>query len=102
MLTFKQAQTSHISVQLDFLFYTVISACKSLHFRVVQNSLVNVFATSCSSIATHKLGDEPLLCHDYVHEICVECIFGDVIVHSYLAERVALTDYTTVPLLNVC
>ena len=102
VFAFKQAQTGDIAVKLDFLLDTLVTRGKSLHFRVVQNSLVNVLTASGDCVATHKLGDEPLLCHDYVHEICVECVFGDIIVHADFTESIALTDYSAVSLLNVC
>ena len=102
VFAFKQAQTGGIAVQLYFLLDTFITGSESLHFGVVQNSLVNVLAASCGSVTAHQLRNKPLFRDDDVHKVCVKGVLGNVVVNAYLAELVALPYDTTVALLYVC
>ena len=97
----QSSQTGHFRIKLYLLFYARISGCQSLHFGVIEYHIVHVLARSCGSFSGHKLRNKFLLCHDYVHHVRVKGVLRDVVEYADLAELVALSDYSTVALLQI-
>ena len=101
MVRAQEFQLLHLNIQVHFLLDVGIAGTQGLDFRVAQSGFINVLRTAYRGFGGHDLTDELLFPLHQLIQVAVKGIFRHIGVDVHLGILIALTDNTSLPLLQI-